>query len=78
MKFPNIALLIYEQNQTRTVVQLSAVASRFEPGTSRLRVHGLIHSATTAPLLKKTDNIDSFGVFFVEIIHLTNFYSHFM
>ena len=28
----------------------TAAASRFEPGTSRLRVRGLIHWATTAPL----------------------------
>ena len=27
----------------------TAAVSRFEPGTSRLRVRGLIHCATTAP-----------------------------
>ena len=31
----------------------TAVASRFEPGTSRLRIHGLIHGATTAQIINK-------------------------
>ena len=35
----------------------TGVDSRFESGTSRLRIHGLIHGATTAQIINKAPKV---------------------